>query len=87
MIQPSIGRVVWYQPSKPQEQPLRDQPFPALVCYVWSDRLVNLAYFDQNGNSHSATSVQLVQDDDAANQNGHFAQWMPYQVTQAKKAE
>jgi hypothetical protein len=87
MIQPTIGRVVWFQPAKVVDQPLRDQPFAALVTYVWSDRLVNLAAFDQNGTPLSATSVTLLQDDDVPNDGGYFAQWMPYQKGQAAKAD
>lgn len=85
MIRPTTGRVVWYQPSKPWDQPLRDQPFSATIAYVWNDRLVNLAYFDQNGIAHNATSVQLVQEGDTPNATGNFADWMPYQAAQAKK--
>lgn len=86
MISPTIGRVVWFQPSKPAEQPLRDQPYTALVTYVWSDTMVNLAVFDQNGSPFAATSVKLLQDEDASPENGHFAEWMPFQKGQAAKA-
>ena len=87
MIKPTIGRVVWYQPPKHDGQPDRDQPFAALICYVWEDRLVNLVAFDENGIGFSRRSVQLVQDDDKPNSCGHFATWMPYQIGQAKKHE
>ena len=88
MIKPTIGRVVWFQPAKPADQPLRDQPFAALITYVWSDHMVNLAAFDQNGVPFAATSVTLIQEeDDTYPAYGNFAQWMPYQVGQAKKHE
>ena len=85
MIKPSIGRVVWFQPSKPEDQPLRDQPYAALVTYVWSDTMVNLAVFDQSGTPFSAMSVRLLQDDEEKPQFGHFAEWMPFQKGQAAK--
>lgn len=85
MIKPTIGRVLWYQPPKTIDAPLRDQPYPGLVCFVHSDTAVNLAYFDENGVSRSALQVQLVQDDATPDSCGHFAEWMPYQVAQAVK--
>jgi hypothetical protein len=80
MITPTIGRVVWYHPAEPH-----DQPHPALVCHVWSDTCVNLAIFDANGNQYSMTSVLLVQDDNPVPSGGNYAEWMPYQKQQAAK--
>ncbi len=87
MIQPSIGRVVWFQPAKEADALEAEQPNAALVVYVWGDRMVNLVVFDSNGNSRGETSVTLLQDDDVPNAYGRFASWMPYQVGQAKKHE
>ena len=87
MITPSIGRIVWFQPSKPAVQPLRGQPLAAIVTYVWSDRMVNLTVFDQAGAPFTATSVTLLQDDEEKPQHGYFAEWMPYQKGQAAKTE
>jgi len=88
MIKPTIGRVVWFQPAKPADQPLRDQPFAAIITYVWSDHMVNLAAFDQNGVPFAATSVTLIQEeDDTQPASGYFAQWMPYQRDAAKMYE
>lgn len=87
MIKPSIGRVVWFQPGKLAEHTLRDQPYAALVTYVWSDTLVNLAAFDQNGMPFPATSVYLVQDDATPPATGHYAEWMPFQKGQAEKQD
>ena len=87
MITPSIGRVVWYvPPHAPEGEPANDpQPHAALVTYVWSDRMVNLAAFMPNGASYGLTSVTLVQEGDAIPVLGGYAEWMPYQVGQAKK--
>ena len=87
MIHPSIGRVVWFQPACFAGQPLRGQPFAALIAYVHGNRMVNLGGFDQNGQPFSATWVALMQDDDKPPETGYFAQWMPCQVGQAKKDE
>jgi len=87
LITPSIGRVVWYvPPHAPEGEPANDpQPHAALVTYVWSDRMVNLAAFMPNGASYGLTSVTLVQEGDAIPVLGGYAEWMPYQVGQVKK--
>lgn len=92
MIQPTPGRVVWFTPSKGQQASDfgyddRDKPLAAIVTYVWNDRIVNLAVFDQNGNQHSKTSVGLLQDNDPRPENGHYCEWMPYQIGQAAKTQ
>lgn len=95
MIKPTVGRVVWFTPSKGPSAFMGpdflmlpgDQPCAAMVTYVWNDRLVNLVVFDHYGKSFGKTSVQLVQDNDALPPAGYFAEWMPYQVGQAKKNE
>jgi len=86
MIVPTIGRVVWFQPAKAADAPLREQPYAALVAYVHGDRCVNLGGFDANGQPFSACSVTLLQDDDQPHVGGYFASWMPYQTAMAAKA-
>lgn len=94
VITPTIGRRIWYWPSdydrglleaKPGTviQSNDVQPCDAGICYVHSDRLVNLTVADHNGNMHRRTSVTLVQEGDEAPQGAH-ATWMPYQQGQAK---
>ena len=90
MIKPTIGRVVWFQPADDDHLLTRidrSQPLAAIVAYVWNDRLVNLSVIDQHGSHHPRTSVTLLQDDEVSGSDGHFAQWTPYQVGQAKKYE
>lgn len=83
MIIPSIGRVVWYR-----GMPRREQPFAALVTYVHNDRMVNLVVFDHNGTPAGRNNVTLVQERDAIPAApASYAEWMPYQVGQAKKTE
>lgn len=88
MIKPTIGRVVWFTPSKNSTQPgfvAGDQKLAALIAYVHSDKMVNLAVFDANGNSHSVCSVELIQEGYPKDSNGFYCEWMPYQIGQAAK--
>lgn len=88
MIKPTIGRVVWYRAN--DNDPIKldsKQPLAALVTYVHSDRMVNLVVFDPNGVPASRTSVTLVQEGDGILNGSSYAEWMPFQVGQAKKHE
>ncbi len=80
MIQPSIGRVVWFHPLGSN---IEEQPQAAIVAHVWSDTCVNLAVFDSNGVPYSQTSVFLYQGE-GERPSSQFAEWMPYQIAQAK---
>jgi hypothetical protein len=89
-IVPTVGRVVWFTPSRGFKTPdflLIDQnrPCSAMVAYVWNDNLVNLTVSDHYGKTFGMTSVQLVQADEPRPENGYFCEWMPYQVGQAAK--
>lgn len=96
MIKPTIGRRVWYWPSKQdlgqtEHKPSsvmtanQLQPCDAGICYVHGERLVNLTVADHNGVMHKRTSVQLVQEEsDVYPADGGYAVWMPYQIGQAK---
>ena len=81
MIVPTIGRVVLVHRGQ------SDQAEPALVSYVWSERMINVGGFDRNGTPFAYCSLLLLQDDDVEPESGVFAEWMPYQKTQAAKAE
>lgn len=80
MIQPSIGRVVWYRPNLATDGNLArnsvDQPFAAIVAFVYSAELVNLVVFDHRGTPHNRAGVRLAQDREAAPGE---CEWMPYQ--------
>lgn len=82
MIKPTIGRVVLFHPNKKSEL-----VFPALVCCVHNDSLINVGGFDNNGNAYGATSVPLIQDGDEAPDHGAYATWMLFQLGQAAKTE
>lgn len=80
MIQPTIGRVVWFHPYA------TEATYAAIICHVWSDTCVNLVTFNSNGESipqHSAFLWQGEGERPASN----YAEWMPYQLGQAAKTE
>lgn len=85
MIKPTIGRVVLIQ-KRPGSTDTT-QAEPALVSYVWSDRMINVGGFDHNGIPFAGTSITLLQDDDEAPVGQCYAEWMPYQKGQAAKTE
>jgi hypothetical protein len=83
MITPTVGRVVWVR-NRPMAR-YRKQPEVALITYVHSDTLVNIAGFDANGDPFKFTSIWLKQDPEAENPTHPYAEWMPYQRGQAAK--
>jgi hypothetical protein len=86
MIQPTIGRVVWFYQSAPATSDV--QPEAAMVTYVHSDRMVNLVVFGPYGQPRGVTSVALVQpEDDNKTPFGPYCAWMPYQTAQAARHE
>lgn len=84
MISPTIGRVVLFHPAGSDPAA---EPYPALVAKVWNDKMINVGGFNDAGTPFGATSVTLLQDDDAPPAAGPWAEWMPYQKGQAAKYE
>lgn len=78
MIKPTVGRVVLYHPAFEPDSGTNEKTFAAIVCYVWSDTLVNLAVFDENGVSFSQTSVPLFQGEGERPAQS-YCEWMAYQ--------
>jgi hypothetical protein len=92
IIKPSNGRIVWFTPGQDFKGAWHDinRPLAAMICHVWSDRMVNLDVVDSNGAHWPVTSVDLLQPgDDVAGvaKLGRYCEWMPYQVGQAAKTE
>lgn len=90
MIKPTIGRQVWLWRLGSRYG--TEQPEAATVVYVHSERMVNLQVLDHQGLARRMTSVPLVQPEDPQLAQGvvveqAFAEWMPYQVGQAKANE
>jgi len=83
MITPSIGRVMWYWPSKEERQ---DQPRAAIVTWVCNDNMVNLVAFDQGGAPSGKGLVPIVQDGSPYTAgDSPYAEWLPYRSGQVKK--
>lgn len=87
MIEPTVGRIVWYHPHVDQGGDVNGQPHGAFLAHVHSPRLINLTVFNENGSVYAKTSVKLLQDDDAPPPDGDYAEWMPFQKGQATKTE
>ena len=87
----TVGRVVLFTPSRLTGDGRFAhidcrKPLAAIVSHVFSDELVNLAVFDSNDQSHSRTSVPLLQEGETMPEHGYFCSWMPYQIGQAANA-
>lgn len=89
MIIPTVGRVVWYYPPNYLPGDKQPQPLAAIVTCVHSNTCVNLAIFNTDGSPYDCppTSIPLLPEDTARPDGGHFCEWMPYQIGQAKKHE
>lgn len=77
VITPTVGRKVWYRPSKhdviglgamycsaPQDEPAKGKPLDATIIAVWGDRMVNVLVTDVAGKQFPVLSVTLLQDGD-----------------------
>lgn len=84
MIKPTIGRKVWYWSHKPALGYADKQPEDATVVYVFADNSVNLRVTSHSGESRPETSV-LLWNGEGEQPSTRHAQWMPYQIGQAKK--
>jgi len=93
MMEPTVGRKVWYRPFKNEllspygMVTAGDQPLDATIVAVWGPRCVNLFVIDASGKAFACTSRTLLQDDDPAPKDGGYAEWMPFQKGQAAKTE
>lgn len=87
MIEPTVGRVVWYHdaPSDPFFGKHGDTR-AAVIAAVLDVNHVNLTVFAPDGSTYARRNVYLNQDD-ANGQAYPFAEWMPYQKGQAAKTE
>lgn len=81
MITPAVGRVVWVRNVSASEECLA-----GIIAKVWSDTMVNLAVFRDNGNCSGFTSVSLWQGEGEP-PAGIYCEWMPYQKGQTAKTE
>ncbi len=88
MIEPTIGRVVWYWPDiNDRVAKTVEQPLSAQIAAINDDGTLNLGILDAAGNPYSKQRVPLIQPEDERPEVGGFAEWMPYQKGQAAKVE
>jgi len=82
MISPKVGSLVLFHPFAAVERGADYQPHAAIVTFVHSDRLVNLAVFNSGGGSYGREAVSLLQDDDQPPRGKTpFADWIPEEGT------
>lgn len=89
MIKPTVGRVVWYFPTRSDPGGIAPGGhLAAIIAHVWSDTCVNLAVFSSDGTMFARTSVRLVQTglEERPVELGH-CEWMPYQMGQAQRTQ
>jgi hypothetical protein len=87
MINPTVGRKVWYRPSANDKNMafVAGEPLDATIVAVHNDNCVNLVIFDYNGVQHTRCSAYLAQEGTPVPAWAPaYAEWMPYQVGQAK---
>lgn len=96
IIPPTVGRKVYYRPSKHDTIGVGamnvspDQPLDATILAVWGERCVNVQVLDIMGKPFTKTSALLLQPGDPqpvdldGNDAGGYVEWMPFQVGQAK---
>ena len=92
-IMPTVGRKVWYRPSKfdasgPLPLPFNpSQPLDATILAVHGANCVNVLIHDVYGKPFTKTSAKLLQPGDEPDRDadnnviGGYVEWMPYQVS------
>ncbi len=83
MIQPTVGRRVWYWPKKHEKIIAdHDQPFDAGIVHVNKDGTVNLDVKNEYGYPLTGKHHIVLAKKTELAEPGQ-ASWMPYQVGQA----
>jgi hypothetical protein len=99
VITPTVGRVMWYRPSKYDTAngmlqysngTPAPEPMMAQVIYPWSASVCNVLVTDHAGQQHVRGSCQVRQEGDPVpvDHEGNarsYVEWMPYQTSQARK--
>lgn len=87
-IIPTIGRIVWFHPSKQDVidgVDYKGQPLAATVVYVKNELFINLHVLDATGNAWKFEDVVLFQESKPWDYDERCAEWMPYQRAQPEK--
>ena len=86
-IGPTVGRVVWFYPAFGSPIPhIPGIPLAATIAWVEDEATVNLSVSDMSGAIWPVQNVHLVQEDSVYETDAARAEWMPYQIGQAKAA-
>lgn len=92
MIQPTVGRIVWFyewvssiHPQSPKSH--HEGPLAAIVTVIHNDRCISVSVFRQGREATHHVSVKLLQDENEEIPNTDYCCWMPYQKGQAAKTE
>ena len=83
MIEPTVGRVVWFYKWVPKQG--HKGPMAAHVADIQNNESVNLMVIDAGGNPHPEREVRLLQNTDGAVPESDYCEWMPYQRGQPAK--
>lgn len=93
MIEPTVGRVVWYFAGVNDVRLHKDgvdvQPaHAALVVDVADNTTISVCAFGRDGYPNARTYVRLLQNGDKPPTDGSsWCEWMPFQKGQAAKTE
>jgi hypothetical protein len=89
MIVPTVGRMIWFNPSPEDRIYSSAQVLAAIVAGVNDDGTVNLAVFRADGSGpYHRQNVAITGPDSLIPEGAPgTAMWMPYQKGQAAKAE
>lgn len=84
MIEPTVGRILWYYVKDHKRD---EQPLAAIIAHVWSPTCINIGLLLRDGafSANPPQRVRLVQDNEVVPNGGGFCTWMPYQIGQAAK--
>jgi hypothetical protein len=82
MITPTVGRVIWI---RQRTHALRgSQPEAALVAFVNEDGTINVGGTNHHGLPFALNSVKILAEGETPPTDGVYAEWMPFQLGQAK---
>ena len=87
MIEPTIGRIVYFYETPPAEGAKIDGPYAAIITQVWNDRMVNLTVFYPSGTTLGRSSIVLRQPGDLPAGEYSWCEWMPYQIKKPTGSE
>lgn len=82
-ITPTKGRIIYLRPYGSKDETL----YPGMIAHVNTDGTINVAAADTWGSQYIALNVPLLQGEEERPQYEPYAEWMPYQVQQAARAE